>query len=247
MFHCTSNRGDEEDMTVVIYKIADDFRGYNTKLEKADTKSNLQTQHTGLNTVWSRCCTLTAVCVLLLCVLLLSAVTVLWIKFTILNTENNQLQTSYNNLTIERDQLLQERVELHSALFKLGWRFFKPSVYSISTEKKSWNESRNYCIERGADLVIISSTEEQEIISKHFGGTEAWIGLTDGDTEGEFKWVDGAPLTTAFWWGRQPNDLGGSEDCAITGFRFADSNMLTWADVPCDRRVVEICELKIFN
>ncbi|KAF4071625.1 hypothetical protein AMELA_G00275440 [Ameiurus melas] len=46
MFHCTSNRGDEEDMTVVIYKIADDVRGYNTKLEKADTKSNLQTQHT---------------------------------------------------------------------------------------------------------------------------------------------------------------------------------------------------------
>ncbi|KAK3507559.1 hypothetical protein QTP70_028456 [Hemibagrus guttatus] len=121
------------------------------------------------------------------------------------------------------------------------------SVYNISTEKKSWEESRQDCRKKGADLVIINSREEQEFINENFGGTEAWIGLTDRDTEGEFKWVDDSPLTTKFWWDREPNDYDNKEDCAITGFSKAKSNMSSWADFPCDHPVVGICEIKIFN
>ncbi|XP_034158429.1 C-type lectin domain family 4 member E-like [Pangasianodon hypophthalmus] len=213
------------------------------------------------NTAWNRCYRVTAVGAVLLCVLLVTAITVLWIKFINLTTENNQLQTRYNNLiierdqlqtrydnlTIERDQLQRERSGLHSALSKLGWRFFRSSIYNISTENKYWDDSRKYCTDTGADLVIINSTEEQEFISKYFGGTEAWIGLTDRETEGEFKWVDGKPLTTEFWWDGEPNDFGSREDCVITGYSKAKSNISTWADYPCDHSVVGICEMKIFN
>ncbi|KAB5518549.1 hypothetical protein PHYPO_G00167340 [Pangasianodon hypophthalmus] len=171
----------------------------------------------------------------------------LWIKFNILNTENNQLQTRYNTLTIERDQFQQDNSELNSAISKLGWRFFTSSIYNIFTEKKHWDDSRKYCTDRGADLVIINSREEQEFISKYFGSTEAWIGLTDSKTEGEFKWVDGKPLTTAFWWDGEPNDYRHNEDCAVTGYSYAKSNISTWADYPCNRSVVGICEMKIFN
>uniref|UniRef100_A0A8B9H404 C-type lectin domain-containing protein n=1 Tax=Astyanax mexicanus TaxID=7994 RepID=A0A8B9H404_ASTMX len=120
--------------------------------------------------------------------------------------------------------------------------YFKSSIYYVSTGKMSWSESRTDCRERGADLLIINSREEQEFFKKEFGSTEAWIGLTDEGTEGVWKWVDDSPLTIQFWWTEEPNDYEGNEDCAITNFQKAKSNLSVWADYPCQHPVVRICE-----
>ncbi|XP_046698934.1 C-type lectin domain family 4 member E-like [Silurus meridionalis] len=244
--------------------------------EDINVKKNLQTKHTG-GTAWGRCFSLTAVSVLLLllCILLLTVVTVLLLKNNKLDTEKNQFQSSYNTMNTERerlqtsndkmrlqinqlqfqkDQLLlqrdhleQQKSSLKNMLLKLGCGFFSSSIYCISDVKKAWSESRQDCINNGADLVIINSTEEQEFISKRFGNAEAWIGLSDTEIEGNFKWVDGTLLTTSFWWNGEPNDYGGNEDCAITGYKFAKFNISTWADFPCDFPGFGICEMKIFN
>ncbi|KAL6455519.1 hypothetical protein MHYP_G00360590 [Metynnis hypsauchen] len=65
-------------------------------------------------------------------------------------------------------------------------------MYYISTESKSWSESRQFYRERGADLAVINNREELEFIVKSMG--KGWIGLTD--TEGTWRWVDGSALTT---------------------------------------------------
>ncbi|XP_076874521.1 C-type lectin domain family 4 member M-like [Brachyhypopomus gauderio] len=111
------------------------------------------------------------------------------------------------------------------------------SMYYISTEKKNWSESRQDCRERGADLVIINSREEQDVIIIATNNAHAWIGLTDSETEGTWKWVDGTALTTGFWNTGEPNSIG-DEDCAITGYN--------WADYPCTDQFIWICEDMIF-
>ncbi|KAF5893586.1 antigen like protein, partial [Clarias magur] len=148
-------------------------------------------------TAWSRCYSVTAVCVVLLCVLLLTAVTVLWIKYNNLNTENNKLQTSYNNLTKERDQLKMERDAHLRRIYDLDKvRCFHSGLYFVYNEKKNWTESRQDCMEKGGDLVIINNQEEQNFITEQLKGGHAWIGLSDRDTEGEWKWVNGTLLTS---------------------------------------------------
>ncbi|KAM9449630.1 uncharacterized protein Hap1MRO34_022145 [Clarias gariepinus] len=263
-------RGERIERVVEIYNNAESFRIHELKEESKVTavRKKQQNEHTG-GTAWSRCYRLSAVCVVLQCVLLLVAVIVLWVKFNNLNEEKDQLQAINNNLNLEKDRLqvsynsmknerqrlkfqrdqLQKKTSLlQNVILKLGCRVFNSNVYYNLTKKMYWDESRNECKARGADLVIINSTEEQEFISTYYGDTESWIGLTDRATEGTFNWIDGSPLTTAFWWkGEEPNDYNKNEDCVITGYSKAKSNMSTWADYPCDFPVVGICEMTIFN
>ncbi|XP_046698946.1 hepatic lectin-like [Silurus meridionalis] len=231
------NRGECIKSSVEMYENADTVRNHNLKTEKEAT--NMKTQQTGKEKNMSKCYILTVVCVVLLYVLLLAAITVLWIKFNNLSTENNHLQASYNNMTIDRDQLQKFQRELTDSYARLGWKYYNSSFYYISTVIKNWNESRQDCINRGADLVIINSTEEEEFILNQLNNSEAWIGLNDIETEGEFKWVDGSPLTTQFWHMGEPNNLGNDEDCAaILSDRFAKK----WNDYPCYNLLYWICE-----
>ncbi|KAI4886172.1 hypothetical protein NFI96_009599, partial [Prochilodus magdalenae] len=159
---------------------------------------------------------------------------------TNLAKERDQLQINNTNLTKERDQQLQNQRECQQKFSNLvkelqeGWTLFHTSIYYISTEKKSWSESRQDCTQRGADLVIINSTEEQDFTERLRRGEKAWIGLTDSVTEGNWKWVDDSALTTGFWRSGEPNSRVGDEDCVVIGERAEP--VYNWADYPCSDR-----------
>ncbi|KAK1792593.1 hypothetical protein P4O66_012528, partial [Electrophorus voltai] len=123
-----------------------------------------------------------------------------------------------------------------------GWRYFKSSLYNISPEKKTWSESRQDCRDRGADLVIINSREEQEFISKVISRISIWIGLTDVEKQGTWKWVDGTTLTTGYWRSGEPNNP--NEHCVVAGY--GSHIVLNWADYPCTHKFASICEKGVF-
>ncbi|XP_049426073.1 C-type lectin domain family 4 member E-like [Epinephelus fuscoguttatus] len=167
-----------------------------------------------------------------------------------LTKERDQLQTSYNILADERDRLhkgvkdMTKKInDLHKTLqacySKQGWTYFRGSLYYISSTTAPWQQSRSDCQQRGADLVIINSKEEQEFVRRF--QKVLWIGLTDTETERKWKWVDGTLLTTSYWARGEPNGhlFGRDEDCAeIMNFNLENS----WNDDSCYQQKSWICE-----
>uniref|UniRef100_A0A3Q3JWB0 C-type lectin domain-containing protein n=1 Tax=Monopterus albus TaxID=43700 RepID=A0A3Q3JWB0_MONAL len=127
---------------------------------------------------------------------------------------------------------------VNSSFCENGWIYFNGSFYYISSWEKSWQDSRKDCLQRGADLVIISNKEEQEFtrrFQKHI-----WIGLSDQEKEGTWKWVDGTPLTTSYWGTDEPNNYQQrNEDCGEIRFYNTENS---WNDLECENNNMWICE-----
>ncbi|KTF77790.1 hypothetical protein cypCar_00038059 [Cyprinus carpio] len=168
------------EMTVDIYESADHVRDYDFKT-KTNTHKLLQPT------------------VIVLCVHV-------YTNNTNYTQERDQLLTKINNLTEERDKLiiknknlLNKTDQLINQLSILGkddeWIYYQFSFYYMSNETKSWTESRQDCLKKGADLIIINNSEEQDFVKNNTVNRENWIGLTDIDEEGRWKWVDGSTLT----------------------------------------------------
>ncbi|XP_048010481.1 C-type lectin domain family 4 member M-like [Megalobrama amblycephala] len=221
-------------------------------------------------------------------------------KITSIREEKDQLLTKITNQTEERIQLIIELLSVRNneLIVKLvvltdGWIYNQSSLYFISSEKKNWIESRRYCTERGADLIIVNNRKEQVRVKTHLSRrlstccpphqpndcagepqvTEKenviinwnsmryrsqhvvknmiasgmihvsyygfWIGLTDSDVEGRWKWVDGTNMTYEFWWSGQPDNYN-DEDCAMT-------SSAGWNDYPCSGVLGWICEKIVFK
>uniref|UniRef100_A0A8C1T9L6 Si:ch73-343l4.8 n=1 Tax=Cyprinus carpio TaxID=7962 RepID=A0A8C1T9L6_CYPCA len=163
----------------------------------------------------SRCLVLITVGLGFICVLLLVFIIMLHITIT---AERD---------LIKKSKVMSLRDELKKAASKGGWLF-------MSTELKSWSDSRQYCRDRAADLVIIN-TEKKQVI-----GESVWIGLSDREQEGNMKWVDNSTLKQGFWLQGEPNSYGGDEDCIELNPE--KHNLNNWNDRSCSNTRKWICE-----
>ncbi|XP_014863232.1 PREDICTED: CD209 antigen-like [Poecilia mexicana] len=173
--------------------------------------------------------------------------------------EKSELQSSLKNVTAERDllrakvdNLTAEQEELQGRINKLNatlqekrcpadWRKFQYSCYFPSTTKKTWTLSREDCLSKGADLAIVTTKDEMNFINSLYNDKEVWIGLSDGGVEGQWKWVDGTPLTLAFWAQGQPNShQGRNQDCVEVWHR--SKGVGDWNDENCNIEQFWICE-----
>uniref|UniRef100_A0A3Q1HED7 C-type lectin domain-containing protein n=1 Tax=Anabas testudineus TaxID=64144 RepID=A0A3Q1HED7_ANATE len=102
-----------------------------------------------------------------------------------------------------------------------GWELHRGNCYYFSTNKSTWNQSRDDCRSKGGDLVKIDSREElKQNMNKD--DDSFWIGLTDSKEEGKWLWVDDSPLNTR-----------GADD------------LKCWHDVPCIISLKSICEKSV--
>uniref|UniRef100_A0A8C0I0H9 C-type lectin domain-containing protein n=1 Tax=Balaenoptera musculus TaxID=9771 RepID=A0A8C0I0H9_BALMU len=111
-----------------------------------------------------------------------------------------------------------------------GWLPFQGKCYYFSPSTKSWDEARKFCQENYSHLVIISNFA-------HGSPRVYWLGLNDRNREGDWRWLDGSPITLSFWDPQEPNNLH-NEDCASM------NKGGTWNDLSCDKTTYWICERK---
>ncbi|KAM9309131.1 uncharacterized protein KZ484_025221 [Pholidichthys leucotaenia] len=151
--------------------------------------------------------------------------------------EMEVLRGQYNAVSASRDQLQQKvqkiKCSIAGKVCQQGWITFNNKCYYVSkaSETKNWEKSRLDCQQKGANLVIITSKDEHDFVSKFH--QNIWIGLSDKQQEGKWKWVDGSDLVQGFWKSGEPNNAG-NEDCA-------EISAGKWNDIPCSNELPWIC------
>ena len=95
------------------------------------------------------------------------------------------------------------------------------SIYAIA-EGSSWSQAQASAEKLGGNLVTINSAEENIYVFKNFGFEEDvtissgyWIGLTDQENEGDWKWISSDDSSwSPYGWGQPGHEPNGNGDHA---------------------------------
>ncbi len=98
---------------------------------------------------------------------------------------------------------------------------FEGHLYKFNNESLTWSEAKSKCESLGGHLPIVETAAENDFLvklaDKNFAregrnGREAvWLGMTDADSEGNWRWIDGKPVTYTNWLLSQPNNKSNNE------------------------------------
>jgi hypothetical protein len=97
---------------------------------------------------------------------------------------------------------------------------FGGSCYELFDSFLPWAAAEQRCVDWGGHLASIESAEENTFVDgwhaqlglSNGDGSGIWIGGTDAQQDGLFRWVAGSPFSFAGWAPGQPND-GAGVDC----------------------------------
>ena len=95
------------------------------------------------------------------------------------------------------------------------------SIYAIA-EGSSWSQAQASAERLGGNLVTINSAEENIYVFKNFGfeddvaiSSGYWIGLTDQESEGDWKWISSDDSSwSPYGWGEPGHEPNGNGDHA---------------------------------
>ena len=129
-------------------------------------------------------------------------------------------------------------------------------TYLLCKEQRNWADANGGCIAIGMLLVRIDDATENQWLFDNAntpGGSinDVWIGATDQEVEGEWRWTDGALFWLgdkdgaaqnglfAGWYSREPNNVSGNENC---GTLSTNTSTPTWYDRSCSLALPYACE-----
>ena len=114
------------------------------------------------------------------------------------------------------------------------------SCYKISsTGTFNWNAAKSACEAMGSKLAMVKSRAEQQALAPKIS-EKTWIGLhRDRKDMSRWMWVDGSRARYTNWYSKEPNNLGGNEDCAHF---WPSAHSRKWNDMRCSYKMYYVCE-----
>jgi len=82
--------------------------------------------------------------------------------------------------------------------------------YCSNINTLTWHQAQDLAVNLGGHLAIINDAGENEFIRNNIIADYAWIGYTDEDQEGAFRWINGSSNYTN-WNTGEPNNSNGTE------------------------------------
>lgn len=113
-------------------------------------------------------------------------------------------------------------------------QYFDGKWYRVYTDECPWSDAKQRCEARyGGRLAVIPDARTWEFVRKMTNERWFWLGATNEAPGGEWKWIDGTPMTFTAWAGGQPDSVGGREHYLHTGL--GDDG--GWNDAPKDGKL----------
>lgn len=126
----------------------------------------------------------------------------------------------------------------------LGWYQFGKYCYLPANELKTFDHAQRACVYHNANLLSISSKEENAIafnISKHFLGLSnrnfLWIGMERRKATRRLHWIDGVDLKYQNWIVGEPDSNGACVQMIHQGL---------WEDTNCYHKMPFICKKRTY-
>ncbi|MED6267883.1 hypothetical protein CHARACLAT_016603 [Characodon lateralis] len=127
------------------------------------------------------------------------------------------------------------------------WVLFQSNCYLFTKDERSyswktWEQSREFCNKKNAELVVIDSQEEQQFINNNMTKYHVdeqhgyWIGLKK-DTKDTWTWVDGRNVSLTYWSTEEPGYICGLSNPHI-------NHLSNWVKKSCTMKNRWICETR---
>lgn len=98
---------------------------------------------------------------------------------------------------------------------------YQEHSYGCYGDADSWEAAKEYCEQLGGHLVVINSAKENEAVWNYVnskGYESVYLGLSDTEEEGNWKWVNGDPVEYTNWKEGEPNAYTDAENYAEYAF-----------------------------
>lgn len=89
-------------------------------------------------------------------------------------------------------------------------KVYKGNYYQVVDTALTWTQAKDYCESLGGHLATIKDKNEQKfiesIISENSSSTFYWLGGTDAEKDGDWKWLTSEKWNYSNWQNNEPND-----------------------------------------